>query len=66
MWREVDDQGVLVNSFADTVSAKFPIRLVRGLWGALPQRGVGYGVEHLDEYPRDRRNRVAVLAGKHD
>ncbi|MEO1308026.1 MAG: cbb3-type cytochrome c oxidase subunit I, partial [Pseudomonadota bacterium] len=35
MWREVDDQGFLVNSFADTVRAKFPMYLVRGLGGAL-------------------------------
>ncbi|MEL7150052.1 MAG: cytochrome-c oxidase, cbb3-type subunit I [Pseudomonadota bacterium] len=35
MWREVDDQGFLVNSFADTVSAKFPIYVVRGLGGVL-------------------------------
>ncbi|MGF1444871.1 MAG: cytochrome-c oxidase, cbb3-type subunit I [Pikeienuella sp.] len=35
MWREVDDQGFLVNSFADTVGAKFPMYLVRGLGGVL-------------------------------
>ena len=35
MWREVDDQGFLVNSFADTVSAKFPMYVVRGLGGIL-------------------------------
>ena len=35
MWREVDDQGFLVNSFADTVAAKFPMYLVRGLGGVL-------------------------------
>ena len=35
MWREVDDQGFLVNSFADTVSAKFPMYVVRGLGGTL-------------------------------
>jgi cytochrome c oxidase cbb3-type subunit 1 len=35
MWREVDDQGFLVNSFADTVSAKFPMYVVRGLGGLL-------------------------------
>ncbi len=35
MWREVDDQGFLVNSFADTVSAKFPMYIVRGLGGVL-------------------------------
>jgi cytochrome c oxidase cbb3-type subunit 1 len=30
MWREVDAQGFLVNSFADTVAAKFPMYVVRG------------------------------------
>jgi len=35
MWREVDAQGFLVNSFADTVSAKFPMYMVRGLGGIL-------------------------------
>jgi cytochrome c oxidase cbb3-type subunit I len=35
MWREVDDQGFLVNSFADTVSAKFPMYVVRALGGML-------------------------------
>ncbi len=35
MWREVDAQGFLVNSFADTVAAKFPMYVVRSLGGAL-------------------------------
>ena len=35
MWREVDPQGFLVNSFADTVAAKFPMYVVRGLGGIL-------------------------------
>ncbi|MDI3336963.1 cytochrome-c oxidase, cbb3-type subunit I [Defluviimonas aestuarii] len=35
MWREVDDQGFLVNAFADTVSAKFPMYVVRGMGGVL-------------------------------
>ena len=35
MWREVDDQGFLVNSFADTVSAKLPMYVVRGLGGIM-------------------------------
>ncbi|MEO1747484.1 MAG: cytochrome-c oxidase, cbb3-type subunit I, partial [Pseudomonadota bacterium] len=41
MWREVDDQGFLVNSFADTVTAKFPMYLVRGLGGVLYLTGAG-------------------------
>ena len=35
MWRQVDAQGFLVNSFADTVAAKFPMYVVRGLGGVL-------------------------------
>jgi len=35
MWREVDENGFLVNSFADTVEAKFPMYVVRGLGGVL-------------------------------
>ncbi|WP_428924920.1 cytochrome-c oxidase, cbb3-type subunit I [Marinibacterium sp. SX1] len=35
MWREVDAQGFLVNSFADTVSAKFPMYVVRALGGVM-------------------------------
>ncbi|NOX38959.1 MAG: cytochrome-c oxidase, cbb3-type subunit I [Alphaproteobacteria bacterium] len=35
MWREVDAQGFLVNSFADTVAAKYPMYVVRGLGGVM-------------------------------
>ncbi|MFA5538523.1 MAG: cytochrome-c oxidase, cbb3-type subunit I [Gemmobacter sp.] len=35
MWREVDANGFLVNAFADTVSAKFPMYVVRALGGGL-------------------------------
>jgi cytochrome c oxidase cbb3-type subunit 1 len=35
MWREVDSQGFLVNAFADTVAAKFPMYVVRGLGGVM-------------------------------
>ena len=35
MWREVDAHGFLVNSFADTVAAKFPMYVVRALGGTL-------------------------------
>ncbi|MEM8577752.1 MAG: cytochrome-c oxidase, cbb3-type subunit I [Pseudomonadota bacterium] len=41
MWREVDDQGFLVNSFADTVEAKFPMYLVRSIGGILYLAGAG-------------------------
>jgi len=33
MWREVDAQGFLVNSFADTVVAKFSLLVTRGVGG---------------------------------
>ncbi|NHX28365.1 cytochrome-c oxidase, cbb3-type subunit I, partial [Escherichia coli] len=35
MWREVDAQGFLMNSFADTVAAKLPMYVVRGMGGLL-------------------------------
>ena len=35
MWREVDANGFLVNAFADTVAAKFPMNVVRGLGGVM-------------------------------
>jgi cytochrome c oxidase cbb3-type subunit I len=35
MWREVDANGFLVNAFTDTVSAKFPMYVVRGLGGLM-------------------------------
>ncbi|MFY0623695.1 MAG: cytochrome-c oxidase, cbb3-type subunit I [Pelagimonas sp.] len=35
MWREVDANGFLVWSFADTVSAKLPMNIVRGLGGVM-------------------------------
>ena len=39
MWREVDENGFLVNSFADTVEAKFPMLVVRGLGGVMYMAG---------------------------
>ena len=35
MWREVDANGFLVNAFADTVAAKFPMYVVRATGGLL-------------------------------
>ncbi|PZR00798.1 MAG: cytochrome-c oxidase, cbb3-type subunit I [Cereibacter sphaeroides] len=35
MWREVDANGFLVNAFADTVAAMFPMYVVRALGGVL-------------------------------
>jgi len=47
MWREVDDQGFLVNSFADTVAAKFPMYVVRSLGGVLYLSGAVLMVYNL-------------------
>jgi cytochrome c oxidase cbb3-type subunit 1 len=41
MWREVDQNGFLLNSFADTVAAKFPMYVVRALGGVLYLAGSG-------------------------
>lgn len=41
MWREVDSHGFLVNSFADTVEAKYPMYVVRALGGVLYLAGAG-------------------------
>jgi len=54
MWREVDDQGFLVNSFADTVGAKFPMYLVRGLGGVLYLGGAIIMVINLYQTMRGR------------
>jgi cytochrome c oxidase cbb3-type subunit 1 len=35
MWREVDANGFLVNAFADTVAAKYPMYVVRGVGGLM-------------------------------
>lgn len=35
MWREVDANGFLVNAFADTVSPKHPMYVVRSLGGLM-------------------------------
>ena len=35
MWREVDQYGFVVNAFADTLSAKFPMLFVRSLGGGM-------------------------------
>ncbi len=48
MWREVDSQGFLVNAFADTVAAKFPMYVVRGLGGVLYLTGaLHHGLQPL-------------------
>jgi hypothetical protein len=50
MWREVDAQGFLVNSFADTVAAKFPMYVVRALGRhAVPRRCGDHVLQPLDD-----------------
>jgi cytochrome c oxidase cbb3-type subunit I len=39
MWREVGANGFLVNAFADTVAAKFPLNFVRGIGGITYRSG---------------------------
>ncbi|MGF1552138.1 MAG: cytochrome-c oxidase, cbb3-type subunit I [Paracoccaceae bacterium] len=55
MWREVDAQGFLVNSFADTVGAKFPMYVVRGLGGVLYLAGAIIMTVNLVQTMRGRR-----------
>jgi cytochrome c oxidase cbb3-type subunit 1 len=39
MWREYDDQGFLVNSFAESVNAMFPMYVIRAIGGGdVPHR----------------------------
>ncbi len=53
MWREVDANGFLVNSFADTVAAKFPMYVVRALGGVMYLTGAAdHGLEPLDDRAR--------------
>jgi cytochrome c oxidase cbb3-type subunit 1 len=54
MWREYDDQGFLVNSFADTVAAKFPMYVVRGLGGVMYLTGAGIMCFNLWQTARGR------------
>ncbi len=54
MWREVDANGFLVNAFADTVAAKFPMNVVRGLGGVLyPHRCAHHVLQPVEN--RDQR-----------
>jgi heme/copper-type cytochrome/quinol oxidase subunit 1 len=63
MWREVDAQGFLVNSFADTVTAKFPMYVVRALGGALfVAGGAADGLQSLDDGARVPPSRRATMS----
>ena len=57
MWREYDDQGFLVNSFADTVAAKFPMYVVRGLGGVMYLTGAAIMCFNLWQTARGKLSR---------
>ena len=63
MWREVDANGFLVNAFADTVAAKFPMNVVRGLGGAMYLGGVILMAWNLYMTVRAQPAKAAVNAG---
>ncbi len=60
MWREVDANGFLVNSFADTIPAKFPMYVVRALGGVLYLAGAGIMAWNLWMTAFGRQRAVAV------
>jgi cytochrome c oxidase cbb3-type subunit 1 len=63
MWREVDANGFLVNAFADTVAAKFPMYVVRGLGGAMYLTGGLIMVYNLWMTVNAQPQRAAAYAG---
>ncbi len=63
MWREVDANGFLVNAFADTVAAKFPMYVVRGIGGAMYLTGGLIMVYNLWMTVRAQPAQVADHAG---
>lgn len=66
MWREVDAQGFLVNAFADTVAAKYPMLVVRTLGGVFYLLGgvvMCYNLwATVARQPRVAQTRIAVPA----
>ena len=69
MWREYDDQGFLVNSFADTVAAKFPMYVVRSLGGVMYLTGAAIMCFNLwqtarGKLSRDRAPAPAAMAAE--
>ena len=63
MWREVDANGFLVNAFADTVAAKFPMYVVRGIGGTMYLTGGLIMVYNLWMTVRAQPSQVATYAG---
>jgi cytochrome c oxidase cbb3-type subunit I len=64
MWREVDAQGFLVNSFADTVAAKYPMYVVRGLGGVLYLSGACLMVFNLWKTAAGAQVRAVAVAAE--
>ncbi|AGT08217.1 cytochrome-c oxidase, cbb3-type subunit I [Paracoccus aminophilus] len=66
MWREVDNQGFLVNAFADVVQAKFAMNVVRALGGCLYLTGgliMAYNLwATVAKQPKTQSTLVAVPA----
>ena len=63
MWREYDEQGFLVYSFAETVAAMHPYYVMRALGGAaLPRRRADHGLQRLHDHPRLPARRRADAA----
>jgi cytochrome c oxidase cbb3-type subunit 1 len=63
MWREVDANGFLVNAFADTVAAKFPMYVVRGLGGTMFLAGGLIMVYNMWMTVRAQPQRAMAYAG---
>lgn len=61
MWRAVDSNGFLINSFADTVSAKLPMYVARGFGGVLYLSGSLVMVYNLWMTARGAAPRVEKL-----
>jgi len=64
MWREVDQNGFLVNSFADTVDAKMPMYIVRGLGGVMYLAGAVLMVINLYQTMKGRIRAAEPLDGE--
>ena len=62
MWREVDANGFLVNSFADTVEAKFVMYVIRALGGVLYLAGGAVMVWNMWMTIRGPQSRPVTVA----
>ena len=61
MWREYDDQGFLVYSFAETVAAMYPYYVIRMTgWGPLSHRRAHHGLQSHPHGEGRQRSESAV------